>query len=41
MRAAVGTDTEVAGIDILVVDDNPRNLLAIDAALGAFQGRIV
>jgi signal transduction histidine kinase len=41
MRAAVGTDTEVAGIDILVVDDNSRNLLAIDAALGHFQGRIV
>jgi two-component system, sensor histidine kinase len=41
MRAAIGTDTEEAGIDILVVDDNPRNLLAIDAALGHFQGRIV
>lgn len=41
MRAAIGTDTEVSGLDILVVDDNPRNLLAIDAALGHFQGRIV
>jgi signal transduction histidine kinase len=41
MRAAVGTDTEVSGVDILVVDDNPRNLLAIDAALGEFEGRIV
>jgi signal transduction histidine kinase len=40
-RATTATDTEVSGIDILVVDDNPRNLLAIDAALGHFAGRIV
>jgi signal transduction histidine kinase len=27
--------------DILAVDDNPANLLAIEAALGSFQGRVV
>jgi two-component system, sensor histidine kinase len=27
--------------DILAVDDNPANLLAIEAALGSFEGRVV
>jgi signal transduction histidine kinase len=34
-------DVEASATDILVVDDNPRNLLAIDAALGDFAGRVV
>ncbi|HEX6239728.1 MAG TPA: response regulator, partial [Polyangiales bacterium] len=34
-------EAEASVTDILVVDDNPRNLLAIDAALGDFAGRVV
>jgi signal transduction histidine kinase len=34
-------DAELSATDILVVDDNPRNLLAIDAALGDFAGSVV
>jgi signal transduction histidine kinase len=34
-------DVEASATDILVVDDNARNLLAIDAALGDFAGRVV
>jgi signal transduction histidine kinase len=34
-------DAELSATDILVVDDNPRNLLAIDAALGDFKGSVV
>jgi signal transduction histidine kinase len=40
-RPVSNTEAEISEIDILVVDDNPRNLLAIDAALGDFTGRIV
>jgi signal transduction histidine kinase len=36
-----GRDPDLVSYDILVVDDNPRNLLAIDAALSAFEGRVV
>lgn len=38
---ATTAEAEGSSTDVLVVDDNPRNLLAIDAALGDFQGRIV
>jgi signal transduction histidine kinase len=34
-------EAEASVTDILVVDDNARNLLAIDAALGDFAGRVV
>lgn len=34
-------EAEESATDILVVDDNPRNLVAIDAALGDFAGRVV
>ncbi len=34
-------EAEESATDILVVDDNPRNLVAIDAALGDFSGRVV
>lgn len=34
-------EAEESATDILVVDDNPRNLIAIDAALGDFVGRVV
>jgi two-component system, sensor histidine kinase len=34
-------EAELSATDILVVDDNPRNLLAIDAALGDFAGSVV
>lgn len=39
MKAA--DDAEASATDILVVDDNARNLLAIDVALGDFAGRVV
>ncbi len=41
MRKDAATDPELSEIDILVVDDNSRNLLAIDVALGQFTGRVV
>jgi signal transduction histidine kinase len=32
---------QISDGDILAVDDNPANLLAIEAALGSFEGRVV